>query len=84
MSPKLSTHSRKGPWEEPGHIKAGAENISPKVPWKGPLRKTKGSLGMVPGACESEASLGYMVNLMQDSQQPVLLLLHRREGGQTP
>lgn len=32
----------------------------------------------------SEASLGYVVNLMQYSQQPVLLLLHRREGGQTP
>lgn len=61
MSLKLSTQGRKGPWEKSDHIKTGAEDISPKVPWKGPLRKTKGSLDLVPDACESEASLGYIM-----------------------
>ena len=66
---KLSTQGRKGPLEEPGQIKAGAENISPKVPWKGPFRKLKDALSMVPSACESEASLGYMRSCLEKTKQ---------------
>ena len=61
---KHRTQVRKGPLEEHAQIKAGAENISPKVPWKGPLRKLKDALSMVPSACESEASLGYIITFV--------------------
>lgn len=49
---KLRTQGRKGPWEGIGNVKTGEESVPPKVPWKRPLRKTKGALGMEMGASE--------------------------------